>query len=454
LVLTSLSIFTNTKVLGQFTQLATPTNEDLTAVFFLDRSTGFTGGTNGVLLKTNNGGKNWTHININNDNQINGIYFLSEDTGFIVGNNNIMLKTINGGKDWLDINPELQANYTAINFISPKTGIIIGHCMQGGIFMKTINGGETWDYKLISANDNTMLANEGNTKDIYLTNFSFYNENAGLLGGFTYDYNIGKFPFICKTEDGGKSFTDISPEVSKNDWYIGREIVSINYMNANDACAIVNSGLGSEFLLISDYNVASFEKNNNTSNFKSRGRFFSSLFLGRFIGYFTGIIDGESCVLKTIDQGASYMFLKIPNDKSLYATYFTDIKNGFFVGQDGTVLHLSDENNIVYNMAENKFGSYFDPPFTIANTRDNMKKSFIHVYNVDLDKNKKVHVDLFDSFGNEVDVKRLKVRTYSDEIRIKIMTDELQSFTYFYTVKFGKNAIVNGKIDLGSYAEK
>ena len=146
------------------------------------------------------------------------------------------------------------------------------------------------------------------------------------------------------------------------------------------------------------------------------------------------------------------MFLTPPTDKSLYASFFTDHKNGYFVGQNGTILHLFDENNIVYNMASSRDEPYFDPPFTIAHSKKNKRKTQIHVYNINHRNAKNYIVELFTSCGDPIEIKRKHVRVYSDEIRIKIRSEELRSGTYFYSVKLKNEVVVNGKLDLGTFA--
>jgi hypothetical protein len=59
-----------------------------------------------------------------------------------------------------------------------------------------------------------------------------------------------------------------------------------------------------------------------------------------------------------------------------------------------------------------------------------------------------------DRFGNQVTVKRSRARIFSDEIRMYVTTDVLESETYFYAVFYDNKPLLNGKIDLSHIAHK
>lgn len=146
------------------------------------------------------------------------------------------------------------------------------------------------------------------------------------------------------------------------------------------------------------------------------------------------------------------MNLNPPTEKSIYASCFPDINTGFFVGEDGIILKLSDRDNVVYNM-QNKANPIFEPPFSIAVSNNNKNRTQIHIYNVDVETEKYLEISLYDHNGSEIDIKNTKVKKYADEIRMKIKTDELEPSTYFYTIKYQNSSILNGKIALDNYAQ-
>ncbi|MCB2222383.1 MAG: hypothetical protein KQI35_18510 [Bacteroidetes bacterium] len=439
---------------GQFRQISPVTPYDLTCVHFADANHGFAGGLMGTIIRTTDGGDSWDALPVVSKTTVNAIHFLTPDTGFVVGESGLFLKTFDGGTTWHILPASSTIDFTGIDFVNKQTGFVIGHSPEGGLFYKTTDSGLNWSIKTIKDDCSERDFVTGfECDDIYLMNMSFLDENNGIIGGFAYNFNYGKRPFVSKTEDGGQTFTDISPRFKQSEWFSGKEIVAVDYLNDHDAIAIMNTGDGTDFLLISDYRIKTFRSSEMDNEFNSRGLYFNVQFLGRFIGYFTGIIDGHSQIIKTIDQGNSFMFLNPPTDKSLYAAAFTDVNTGFFVGQDGTILQFKDKTNIVYHYPEARSGYFADPPYTMASTKKSMTSTQIHVYNVDANNEDLFEVIMRDRHGNEIPVKRFKTKIYSDEVRMKVKTAELSSGTYFYTVIYKNQTLVNGKIDRTNFVK-
>jgi photosystem II stability/assembly factor-like uncharacterized protein len=438
----------------QFSVLYSGVDKDLHCVQFTDQDTGYAGGIGGTLIKTTDGGRRWTSGNLKTAEDINDLCFISADIGFVVGENSTFLMTGNGGESWAPVENLKEADYNDIHFVDSLNGFAIGHSMGGGVFCKTIDGGKSWTTRMIDQDCSGNGITPGiDCDDIYLTSLSFLDAENGLVAGFTYSFTYGKHPFICKTNDGGLTFADISPQDQREDWYNGKEVVSISYINDHDACAVMNTGSGTDFMFISDYGVKSFEKVDLPSNFSSRGRFFTSQFLGRFIGYFAGIIDGRSQIIKTIDQGNTFMYLNPPTTNTIYASCFADQNNGYFVGEKGMIIHLSDRSNIVYN-ASDRHGEYDeDSPFTVATLKHKNKIMQVHIYNLRRNNPRNFSVSVFDSFGKPLAVKPRKVKIYKDEIRIRLKVEGMEPDTYFYTVTYSNRTLINGKLNLSSYAQ-
>ena len=451
IVLTFAFPFTGT---SQFSLLDSRVEEDLHCVHFPSLNTGYAGGLEGTLIKTTDAGRHWTTVDINSREDINDLFFLTGSRGFVVGENNTFIYTEDGGESWQPVSNLNAADYNDIHFVDSLNGFAVGHGMDGGVFCKTTDGGATWTTRMVDQDCSGNGITPGiDCDDIYLTSLSFLDADNGLIAGFTYNFTYGKHPFICKTKDGGTTFVDISPQEYRDDWYNGKEVVSISYMNDHDACAIMNTGSGTDFMFISDYSIRSFEKVDLPSNFSSRGRFFTSQFLGRFIGYFAGIIEGQSQIIKTIDQGSTFMYLNPPTGNTIYSSCFADQNNGYFVGEKGTVIHLSDKSNIVYGVSDQKSEYEQDPPFTVATLKRKNKIMQVHIYNLRRNNPRNFNISVFDSYGQILAVKTRKVKIYKDEIRIKVRVDLFEPETYFYTVTYSDRTLINGKLNLESYAQ-
>lgn len=447
-------VFSAMEANAQFVVMKSGVDVDLHCVSFADSKNGYAAGLDGTFIKTSDGGRHWSVMYTGTTETINNLFFTSADKGFVVGENSLFLMTADGGGSWIAVEGLNEADYTDIHFVDSLHGYAVGHSLDGGVFCKTIDGGITWSTKMINQDCSGHGLTPGiDCDDIYLTEMSFLDEQNGLIAGFTYNFTYGKHPFICKTNDGGKTFKDISPVKNKDDWYDGKEVVSINYMNNHDACAIMNTGNGTDFMFISDYRIKSFDKIQLPTNFGSQGRFFTSQFLGRFIGYFAGIIEGESQIIKTIDQGNSFMFLNPPTQNTLYASCFVDQNMGYFVGEKGTIIQLTDKDNIVYSSI-NRQGEYDeDPPYSVASLKRNNKLMQVHIYNLKRTNPKNFSLSVQDSQGNAIPIKPRSVKIYSDEIRIKVKLDSLVPMTYFYSVHYSDRTVINGKLNMSNLAQ-
>jgi hypothetical protein len=114
----------------------------LTDVMFVNSLTGYACGNNGIVVKTVNGGVNWTYLPTGVLSYLQGIYFNDANTGTVVGNTGRIMRTTNGGNNWVNqsLAPPLNSPLWDVEFVSQDTGWIVGF---NGIIVKTINGGFT-----------------------------------------------------------------------------------------------------------------------------------------------------------------------------------------------------------------------------------------------------------------------------------------------------------------------
>jgi photosystem II stability/assembly factor-like uncharacterized protein len=79
-----------------------PTRNTLTSVFFIDNQTGFAVGHEATILKTTDGGNNWTlqYNETRGETPLMGVYFTDAQNGIAVGGFSYVFKTANGGEDW------------------------------------------------------------------------------------------------------------------------------------------------------------------------------------------------------------------------------------------------------------------------------------------------------------------------------------------------------------------
>lgn len=447
-----LILLQNQNLIAGFEIQRSGTEEDLNAVFFVNSRVGFAVGNNGTVIKTRNSGKSWISLDTHTHLDLKGVWFIDRETGFVIGDKTTVLSTNDGGKSWNEVDVPIIADFSTIQFVDPITGYITGQYEKGGVFLKTEDGGITWTCKIINVNCADENDPGFNCDRLYLQTLSFLDKDNGIIGGYSYNAIVGKQPFVCKTNDGGKTFRNISPDFEKSEWSKGFEIRSLNYLTLHDAYAIRNHGYKNSYLYAGNYDLKGFENISSGTDHEYNSLYFSSVFLDRLTGYISCVIDGRSQIIKTIDAGESYMFLSPPTEETLFGSFFTDINNGYFVGENGTIVHLHDitnsEQSLFVEVDEN-----LNIPFSIATLKSKMDVTNIFVYNIKVNEKKDLSVSFFDKYGKAIEIKKHHVRLFKKEFRLKVKTNTLSYGTYFYTIKLKEKAVLNGKLNIGILAQ-
>jgi hypothetical protein len=106
----------------------------LFSIHFTDASTGYAAGAG--ILKTIDGGLSWTSVWVGS-NLMNSVYFTNVNTGYAVGRDGIIIKTSDGGTTWTDLTSGTSNNLLSVNFTDANTGYVVG---TGGTILKTVYG--------------------------------------------------------------------------------------------------------------------------------------------------------------------------------------------------------------------------------------------------------------------------------------------------------------------------
>lgn len=172
----------------------------LNSVFFTSTTNGVSVGSNGKILRTTDGGSTWSSITSNTTNNLFDVYFTDANNGWAVGGQYVVLKTTNGGVTWtissIDNAASTYDYYSEVQFTDANTGYVSGgkSDYSEGFVRKSINGGTTWSNSFSQTNGS------------FMNGLSFINSNIGWIGGAI----AGSAPYAQKTSDGGANWSNIS----------------------------------------------------------------------------------------------------------------------------------------------------------------------------------------------------------------------------------------------------
>ena len=155
------------------------------SIHFVDSSVGFIAG-QGIILKTTNGGINWSNITPTSlTDNVTSVYFPHVALGVAVTKEGKILRTTDGGNNWT-IDERSPYSFSDVTFSGANFGWIVStdtSIQFNNKVLRTIDGGLTWEEKFAP---------------IELFSISFANSMIG--------YACGRFNTVFKTLNGGANW--------------------------------------------------------------------------------------------------------------------------------------------------------------------------------------------------------------------------------------------------------
>ncbi|HOV91638.1 MAG TPA: YCF48-related protein [Candidatus Kapabacteria bacterium] len=146
-----------------------------------------------VIILTKDGGSSWDSLKFANYNDllyISSVHFFNDEKGLIGAYSGKILKTTDGGKNWTELAQVLDSNLNTLFFIDDENGWL--GCPKGTLY-RTTDGGDTWN-KINSPSDNEFAS-------IY-----FFNENEGFISTMKEGSGFSYTGDLYYTSDGGASW--------------------------------------------------------------------------------------------------------------------------------------------------------------------------------------------------------------------------------------------------------
>lgn len=167
----------------------TPTGDTLRGIDFVDEVHGWAVGGEADedcrIMRTDDGGQNWEHVDCPVAQRPEDVDFVDEDTGWLIGREGLIMRSDDGGRTWGRQASPSNSSLTAIFMLDRDRGWITN---RDGRVYRTLDGGARW-------------RNENGKKDVGLFDVVF----ADSMNGWA----VGSAGAIIRSTDGGDSWFDV-----------------------------------------------------------------------------------------------------------------------------------------------------------------------------------------------------------------------------------------------------
>jgi photosystem II stability/assembly factor-like uncharacterized protein len=227
---------------GSWISIDSPTNQFLKSVDFVDSLYGWAVGNSGTIIHTSDGGNNWVFQDSKTTNEIVDVFFLNRNLGWAVEWNSssfpfgtILLKTTNGGENWSSATyREDNLFMTCILFLDSLTGWMGG---DPHALVKTTDGGISWEQAAIDSSNLAFFP---------VFSIAFYNNQYGYACGGRQDMA----GVTWRTSNGGNKWYPIRAEDAPADPI--QEIHTIDSLNVIGISGDIEGFYGIDVIRTSD----------------------------------------------------------------------------------------------------------------------------------------------------------------------------------------------------------
>lgn len=287
-------------------QVNSETEEHLYGVHFLDNNRGWTVGSNGLVLSSDDGGRTWNGSGIDNGikDTLNHVSFLTPQNGWLVSIGKIHY-TSSGGKTW-NVQHQLRAaggrppGILDLHFVNTTEGWAVGGTNQKGIstILHTQNGGSQWE-------------KVNNPSEKHLWGVYFVDTEHGWL--------VGQSGELLHTKDGGKQWVRQITNVEQ-------PLFAVHFVDRMKGWVVGTKGL----ILHTSDGGNTWKQQQNQIKQSLRDVVFQNENIGWAVGE-------EGLILSTSDGGTTWNKYPSPTTNNLQDIYV--FKNrGWIVGEKGTIL--------------------------------------------------------------------------------------------------------------------
>lgn len=300
-----------------WTGLTSGVSTQLNQQHFINDDVGWVVGHSGVLLKTTDGGDNWTPKSVDGISlKIWSLWFIDNSTGWVCTEDERIYKTTDGGDNWV-IQYSGATNFISydIYFKDANNGIVVGsidNFTQRRI-LKTTDGGTSWSP--------TTTIGDG------LRGTHFNGDTGWAVGGSLSSTSA----IILKTNDFGVTWT---PQTSP----VNQRLVDVHAIDSSTAIAVGYNGT-----IIKTINGGTTWLQKPLPTGASPTTLLAVWFHDRDNGWISTI---NGIVYRTTDGGDTWEGQYVGQLVDINGIFFTDSTTGYAVGTGGNILKLVCDTSI------------------------------------------------------------------------------------------------------------
>lgn len=257
----------------------------------------------GVIVKTTDGGYNWTQIwpSSGSIDGLQGIWFINDTVGFACGWNNYFIKTTDGGNTWTNISVGTNVwYYVDVEFWDENNGIAAANMNNPGdqaVFI-TSDGGNTWTPATSGVGTNEIMG------------VSYADQNT--------IFAVGTGSNVFKSTDGGHNWTIVTT--------LSAMLFGVDFANTSFGVA------GGEEKM--------FATNDGGNTWSTYTTGYENFYATKAFADGTGYVGGtDERIYITTDYGNNWSLDNSGSgSSSLYRIRFTSNTASFACGSQGTIL--------------------------------------------------------------------------------------------------------------------
>lgn len=293
-------------------QKPVPQGNTLYDVQFTSAANGWAVGAHGTILKTTDGGANWSVNYSRTNNYIGGAYFLDDANGWAVGSRGMIMHTTDAGAHWeiKYVSNGADVWLHAVRFASQTVGWAVGgdYYNKRGVIYRTTDGGGSWT-------NVTPTGTQGEMNDVFCTSAS----EAWV---------VGTKGVILHTTNTGQDWTGYQMPVNDST----PTLYSVQFTSETEGWVSGSNGA----LLHTVNRGVSWDIGTALAG--------SYLYDLQFVSPDEAWAVGEDGIVVHTINGADTWTQVNPGPLSVgcRAVFFRTATDGWIVGQGGTILHTTD----------------------------------------------------------------------------------------------------------------